>query len=194
MTTDPQIYLASSSPRRQELLLQMGVSFIVIPQYVKEHHKANESPEEFVKRLALEKARDGHVRQENRTIPVLGSDTAVVLEGNILGKPENREHAIDMLLELSGKTHEVLTAVALKNEQQSEVIVSVSEVSFTELSLEMCENYWQTGEPADKAGSYAVQGKGALFINNISGSYSGVMGLPIYETSNLLKQFGIFLL
>jgi len=190
----PQIYLASNSPRRQELLYQMGVSFTVVPQFIEEEHKLNESPEDFVTRLALEKAGDGLQRQSNQQIPVLGSDTAVVLDGQILGKPEFREQAIEMLLSLSDCTHQVMTAVALKNEQKTEVTISISQVSFAKLSKEMCENYWQTGEPADKAGSYGIQGKGALFISRLSGSYSGVMGLPIYETSKLLNRFGIKLL
>lgn len=192
--SNPQIYLASGSPRRQELLHQMGVSFTVIPQFVEEEHKPNESPEDFVKRLALEKACDGYARQSQCAWPVLGSDTAVVLGKDILGKPENKEQAIKMLLNLSGQTHQVMTAVALKTEQQSQVSLSVSDVSFTTLNREICEQYWQTGEPKDKAGSYAIQGKGALFINHINGSYSGVMGLPIYETSLLLKKFGIHIL
>ena len=194
MTKHPQIYLASSSPRRQELLHQMGVSFIVIPQFVKEVHKPGESPEEFVTRLAVQKAADGLSRQTNRRIPVLGSDTAVVLDGKILGKPGSREQAIEMLLSLSAHTHQVMTAVALKNEQKTEVVISVSEVSFSKLSREMCENYWHTGEPADKAGSYGIQGKGALFISNINGSYSAVMGLPIFEAGTILNKFGIKIL
>lgn len=194
MSENPQIYLASSSPRRQELLQQMGVSFSVIPQFVEEIHKPDESPEDFVMRLALEKACDGHGRQSKGMIPVLGSDTAIVMNEQILGKPDNRDHALDMLMSLSGKTHQVLTAVALKNEQQEATALSVSEVSFCQLTRELCEQYWQTGEPADKAGSYAIQGRGSLFIRNINGSYSGVMGLPIYETANLLNQFGIDLL
>ncbi|MDX2505976.1 MAG: Maf family protein [Gammaproteobacteria bacterium] len=194
MTKHPQIYLASSSPRRQELLQQMGVSFIVIPQFVREVHKPGESPEEFVTRLAVQKAADGLARQTERRIPVLGSDTAVVLDGKILGKPGSRAQAIEMLLSLSARTHQVMTAVALTNEQKTEVDISVSEVSFSKLSREMCENYWHTGEPADKAGSYGIQGKGALFVTNINGSYSAVMGLPIYEAGRLLNKFGIKLL
>jgi len=194
VTEHPQIYLASSSPRRQELLNQIGVSFIVVPQFIEEKHRPNEPPEKFVARLAEEKAGDGLSRLDHDDIPVLGADTVVVLNKEILGKPDNKDQAIDMLLSLSGQTHQVMTAVALKNQQLSNVMVSISEVSFSKLSREMCENYWQTGEPADKAGSYAIQGKGAVFINNISGSYSNVMGLPIYETANLLKEFGIPLL
>ncbi|MCW8929566.1 MAG: Maf family nucleotide pyrophosphatase [Gammaproteobacteria bacterium] len=194
MTENPQIFLASSSPRRQELLDQMGVSFKVIPQFAEEKHDLLETPEAFVSRLALEKATDGLLRQSNQKIPVLGSDTAVIFDGNILGKPKDKEQAIDMLLSLSNQTHQVLTAVALKNKQQTEQILSMTEVSFSEITREMCENYWLTGEPVDKAGSYGIQGKGALFIQSIKGSYSGVMGLPVYETGKLLNKFGIHLL
>jgi len=188
------IYLASSSPRRKELLQQMGVLFKVVPQYADESHINGESSETYVSRLALEKAKDGLFRQKNQQIPVLGSDTAVILNGKILGKPENKQHAIEMLLSLSDQTHQVISAVALVNQDKQEQILSISEVSFTKLSRTMCEQYWQTGEPADKAGSYGIQGLGALFVRNINGSYSGVMGLPIFETQLLLKKFSIKLL
>ncbi len=194
MNETPHIFLASSSPRRQELLNQMGVSFKVISQFVEEKHFPGETPEAFVSRLALEKATDGLLRQIKQQTPVLGSDTAVILDGQILGKPENKEHAIDMLLSLSGRTHQVLTAVVLKNKQQTEQILSVTEVSFSKISREMCDNYWHSGEPVDKAGGYGIQGLGALFICRINGSYTGVMGLPIYETNCLLNKFGIYLL
>lgn len=194
MTENPQIFLASNSPRRQELLNQMGVSFKVIPQFAEEKHNLKETPEAFVSRLALEKATDGLLRQSNQEIPVLGSDTAVILNGQILGKPKDKEQAIEMLLSLSNQTHQVLTAVALINEQRTEQCLSITEVSFSALTRKMCENYWNTNEPTDKAGSYGIQGQGSLFIERINGSYSGVMGLPIHETNILLKQFGIFLL
>ena len=187
------IHLASNSPRRKELLHQMGVSFEVIPQYAEEVHHLNESPESYVSRLALEKAADGLSRQTNQKIPVLGSDTAVILNGTILGKPKDKEQAIDMLLSLSERTHQVITAVALINEQKTEQILSKTDVTFSKLSRSMCEHYGQSGEPADKAGAYGIQGLGALFISNINGSYSGVMGLPIYETKLLLEKFNIIL-
>lgn len=190
----PQVYLASSSPRRQELLQQMGVLFQVVSQDVAETHQAGETAEQFVLRLAQEKAQDGLKYTDIKEIPVLGSDTAVVIENTILGKPENKQHAIEMLLHLSGQTHQVMTAVALVNHQKSLTSVSVSEVTFSKLTREICEHYWQTGEPSDKAGAYAVQGKGALFIKNINGSYSGVMGLPVFETAQLLNKFKIPLL
>lgn len=194
MTENPLIYLASKSPRRQELLNQMGVSFKVIDQFTEENHDLKETPEAFVSRLALEKAMDAFHRQSNQVIPVLGADTAVILNGHILGKPKDKEQAIEMLLALSNQTHQVLTAVALINEQKIEQCISMTEVSFSTLTRNMCDNYWDTGEPADKAGSYGIQGQGALFVHSINGSYSGVMGLPIHETNILLKQFGIFLL
>lgn len=188
------IHLASNSPRRKELLQQMGVLFKVIPQYAEEVHQLNESPETFVSRLALDKATDGLSRQLNQKIPVLGSDTAVILNGTILGKPEDKDQAITMLLNLSEQTHQVITAVALINDQKTEQIISKTDVSFSKLSRSMCEKYWQSGEPLDKAGSYGIQGQGALFISNINGSYSGVMGLPIYETGILLNKFDIHML
>lgn len=187
------IHLASNSPRRKELLYQMGVLFDVIPQFAEEIHKENESPEHYVSRLALDKAIDGLSRQTDQSIPVLGSDTAVILNGTTLGKPEDKEQAINMLLSLSEQTHQVLTAVALVNKQKTEQILSKTEVTFSKLSRSMCEHYWQSGEPADKAGAYGIQGLGALFITNINGSYSGVMGLPIYETKLLLEKFSIIL-
>lgn len=194
MTENPHLFLASNSPRRQELLQQMGVSFKVIPQFSEEKHNLQESPEAFVSRLALEKATDGLSRQSNQQIPVLGSDTAVILDGQILGKPKDKDDAINMLLSLSNQTHQVLTAVALKNKHRTEQTLSMTEVSFSTISRKICENYWYTGEPLDKAGSYGIQGKGAFFVQNINGSYSGVMGLPIHETKTLLNRFGIVLL
>lgn len=194
MSHTPQLYLASSSPRRQEILQQMGITFSVVPQNIEEQYLPDESPQNYVLRLAVEKSKDGLKGQIKQNIPVLGADTIVVLDGKVLEKPDNREHGIEMLLSLSGHTHQVMTAVALGNDNKIESAISVSEVLFSSLSRKICENYWQTGEPADKAGSYAVQGQGALFIKNINGSYTGVMGLPIYETGLLLNQFGINLL
>ena len=172
----------------------MGITFSVIPQNIEEHFQPDETPYDYVLRLAVEKSKDGLKGQARQNIPVLGSDTIVVLDGKILEKPKNREHGIEMLLSLSGHTHQVMTAVALSNENKTASTISVSEVLFAPLNRKICENYWQTGEPVDKAGSYAVQGQGALFIKNINGSYSGVMGLPVYETGLLLNQFGINLL
>lgn len=172
----------------------MGVTFSVVPQNIEEQYQPGEAAQDYVLRLALEKSKDGLKGQIKQKIPVLGADTIVVLDGKILEKPDNREHGIEMLLSLSGHTHQVMTAVALSNENKIESAVSVSEVIFAPVNRKMCENYWQTGEPVDKAGAYAVQGQGALFIKNINGSYTGVMGLPVYETGLLLNQFGINLL
>lgn len=188
------IYLASSSPRRKELLQQMGVSFKVVPQAVEETHKHTETAADYVSRLALEKAREGMSQQKNQDIPVLGADTAVIFNGRILGKPKDKENAIEMLLTLSGQTHQVMTAVALVNQQQIEQAISISDVSFARLDRTLCEKYWHSGEPIDKAGSYGIQGLAALFIDRLKGSYSGVMGLPIYETNVLLNKFAIKLL
>jgi septum formation protein len=152
-------------------------------------------PLRWTKRLALEKARTGWQLIENTTKkPVLGADTAVVINDQILGKPDNMEHAIEMLMLLSGKSHQVLSGVALVTENQQKVCVDTSLVTFRDLSEAECEAYWHTGEPADKAGSYAIQGRAAMFISNLSGSYSGVMGLPLYETAELLQNTGVNLL
>ncbi len=194
MSHTPQLYLASASPRRQDILQQMGLVFSVVAQNIEEQYQPDESAQDYVLRLAVEKSKDGLKGLPRQNIPVLGADTIVAVDGKILEKPENREHGIEMLLSLSGRTHQVMTAVALSNENKIQSSFSVSEVLFAPLSRKICENYWQTGEPVDKAGSYAVQGQGALFIKNINGSYSGVMGLPIYETGLLLNQFGINLL
>jgi septum formation protein len=188
---DVDLFLASQSPRRQELLNQLGVHFAVRSQDVVENHHPGETPEVFVQRLAVDKA--AAVQQalsftEQR--PVLGADTVVVIDGEILGKPATRANAITMLQRLSGRSHQVMTGVAVVSRQQS-VCVNVSEVTFRELSLEEIEAYWDTGEPADKAGSYAIQGYAAAFITKLVGSYSGVMGLPLFETAQLLAQHDV---
>lgn len=185
------LYLASASPRRRELLQQIGVRYAVLPVSINETHQAGETPQAYAQRLACEKARAGwaSLAAVDRK-PVLGADTIVVCSGNILGKPHGRDDAIAMLQQLSGQTHQVVTAVAVCAEQCS-VIVNVSRVSLRTLTLAECQAYWQTGEPADKAGGYAIQGKAAVFIREIEGSYSGVMGLPLYETAQLLAQFNI---
>ena len=186
----PHIILASSSPRRSELLQQVRVSFEVLPVDIDETVLDGESPETYVERLALEKARAGWElsRQES---PVLGSDTVVVNEGRILGKPCDRQHAFDMLTGLSGKTHRVLTAVALVMGDKSSIRLSESGVSFGPVDEQDLQRYWESGEPADKAGAYAVQGLAAAFITRLEGSYSGVMGLPLHETLELLRSFGL---
>ena len=188
---DVDLFLASQSPRRQELLNQLGVHFAVRSQDVAENHQPGEKPEVFVQRLAVEKA--AAVQQalsSTEQRPVLGADTVVVIDGEILGKPATRGNAITMLQRLSGRSHQVMTGVAVVSRQQS-VCVNVSEVTFRQLSLEEIEAYWNTGEPVDKAGSYAIQGYAAAFITKLVGSYSGVMGLPLFETAQLLAQHDI---
>ena len=187
------LYLASSSPRRRELLAQIGVCYQVISIDVPEQRAPGESPEQYVQRLALEKARAGHASAGDSGIPVLGADTVVVLDGQVMEKPKDKSDGLAMLEKLSGKTHEVLSAVALVGEKEK-VVMNRSRVSFRATTGQEREDYWNTGEPQDKAGSYAVQGLAAVFISNIEGSFSGVMGLPLFETAELLKEFGIKIL
>jgi septum formation protein len=185
------VYLASASPRRHELLQQLGVRFAVRIADVPETLQSGETPQQFVQRLALEKANKvWHALEPAQRRPVIGADTVVVIDEHILGKPVSRERAQEMLGLLSGRTHEVLTGVAVVS-QQSSVCVNVSAVRFRTLDQAEIEAYWQTGEPADKAGAYAIQGYAAAFIEHLSGSYSGVMGLPLYETSKLLRQHAV---
>lgn len=188
------IYLASQSPRRRELLQQIGVSFELLPVDIDEGRLTDESPEACVQRLALEKARVGRAMLPADTSqPVMGADTIVIAGSALLGKPANREDAIEMLQLLSGRTHRVITAVALAGDHER-ACMSTSHVTFRTLTRRECEAYWDSGEPRDKAGAYAVQGLAAMFITRLEGSYSGVMGLPLQETAELLKEFGIRLL
>ncbi len=191
---EPSIYLASQSPRRRELLLQIGVSHSVINAQVVEVPRSHESPGEYVQRLACEKAQAGLavVMAQNLAIkPVLGADTIVVSEGNILEKPRDAKHAAAMLRQLAGSTHQVMTAVAIASEQDVVVKLSVTDVAFRPLSEAEITAYWHTGEPQDKAGGYAIQGLGAVFVQQIRGSYTGVVGLPIEQTVELLTHCGI---
>ncbi|NIN36361.1 MAG: septum formation inhibitor Maf [Gammaproteobacteria bacterium] len=185
------IYLASKSPRRQELLMQMGIEFEIIDGEINEHWNGDEHPHEYVKRLALEKARYGFNSLEpgNDDGLVIGADTSVVLDDTILGKAVTPEHAAAMLRELSGRRHEVYSAVAIVKGDRQLVKTSISHVSFKPLSVNEIVNYCETDEPLGKAGGYAIQGRAAIFIERLEGSYSGVMGLPIFETSTLLNQF-----
>lgn len=185
-----RLILASASPRRAELLRQLGVEFNVKPVDIDETPLKGELPYDYAQRLAIEKAKAAKVFYPKQEVLVLGSDTTVVIEGEILGKPDSKEHALAMLRKLSGKRHTVLTSVAVMG-QQNACVVSESTVTFSTLSDHQLEWYWLTGEPKDKAGAYAIQGKGAVFITELNGSFSGVMGLPIYETAQLLKQHGL---
>ena len=186
-TANPLIYLASASPRRSALLAQIGVAHKVAPVTVDESVAGAESPASYVTRLAALKAETLWRRlTEPDRLPVLGSDTTVVANDSILGKPADEDECVHMLQLLSGRTHQVHTAVALRSAAGSDVRLSVSEVTFRELSMAEMRGYWRTGEPADKAGGYAVQGHAAIFISRIAGSYSGIMGLPLFETAELL--------
>ena len=186
-----QIYLASVSPRRRELLRQIGVDCRVLQVAVDESPIRGEAPAEYVIRLALAKARAGReAARQFAAMPVLAADTAVTIDSDILGKPQDRRQALAMLRRLSGRSHKVLTGVVLLDVEPASRL-SVSSVSFRALSDDEIRAYWNTGEPTDKAGGYAVQGLAAAFIARIEGSYSGVMGLPLFETAELLKRAGI---
>jgi len=184
------LYLASGSPRRRELLTQIGVPFSVVSAPIDETPLPGESAPAYVERLARAKAAAGLASLAGPAV-VLGADTAVVLDGRILGKPENRETALAMLADLSGREHQVLTAVALDDGQRVHSLCVTSKVSFRAISADEAQRYWASGEPADKAGSYAIQGLGAVFVTGLVGSYSAVVGLPLSETADLLGQFGI---
>jgi septum formation protein len=188
----PQIYLASRSPRRHALLAQIGVRFAVLDAQVDETLHPGEHAEDYVLRLAREKARRARAGlSPGDRRPVLGADTAVVVDEHILGKPHDLEESLAMMQALSGRSHRVLTAVALIAPDGERTDLSESRVSFRSLTREECVRYWHTGEPCDKAGGYGIQGLGALFVAGLNGSYSGVMGLPLFETGRLLGQAGI---
>ena len=184
------LVLASASPRRSELLAQIGVRFRQRAVDIDETPRQHESAEDYVRRLALEKARAVWHELGDDEVLVLGADTAVVVDGRPLGKPADLVHAREMLRRLSGCAHRVLSAVALVGEREA-LRVSDSTVWLRSLSDDEIDAYWHTGEPRDKAGAYAIQGLAAAFVERLEGSYSGVMGLPLYETAQLLKEFGI---
>src|ERR1700744_1895407 len=185
----PAVCLASVSPRRRELLAQIGVPHTVVGADIDETAQVGEAPRDYVVRMARQKALI--VRERGERLPVLAADTAVVLDNIIYGKPRDREDGLAMLGRLSGRTHEVLTAVALADSRGIDMRLSVSTVRFRGLTPQECSAYWETGEPRDKAGGYAVQGAAAVFIDSLSGSYSGVMGLPLFETAELLRAAGV---
>ena len=189
-SVSPQFHLASASPRRQELLRQLGLHFDVRPADIVEQPGADESAADYARRMALEKARAAQARAGSG-LPVLGADTDVVLDGRILGKPRDRADALAMLAALSDREHEVYSAVAMVQGERAEVMLSVTRVAFGRITAEAASSYWESGEPADKAGAYGIQGIGAQFVKGISGSYSGVVGLPLFETTELLLRFGI---
>lgn len=184
------LLLASQSPRRAELLKQIGVAFSQYPVNIDETVQAHETPDKYVRRMAQEKSRLGYTRAGAKKL-VLGLDTIVVANDIILGKPKDKTDAIRMLSMLSDNTHRVYTAVAITSATQQKTIVVETQVCFGTLSSQQMEWYWQTGEPQDKAGSYGIQGLGGQFVKHITGSYSAVVGLPLYQTRMLLTEFGI---
>ncbi len=189
---DAQLILASASPRRKELLEQLKLKILIRPVDLNETPHPGEQPRAYVERLAAEKS------QLCRTLyptilPVLAADTAVVLDDEIMGKPKDKADAMAMLSRLSGRTHRVYTAVSLRGKAHWSC-TSMTDVVFRKMNEAEMLAYWASGEPADKAGSYAIQGLGGLFVESIKGSYSGVVGLPVYETAQLLSKQGIDLL
>ncbi|MFC6336214.1 septum formation inhibitor Maf [Pseudomonas sp. CCM 7891] len=186
------LYLASGSPRRRELLTQIGVPFTVISAAIDETLLSDEPAASYVERLARGKALAGRTAlADTAGACVLGADTAVILDGRILGKPRDQADALAMLLALSDREHEVLTAIALLDDQRCETRLVSSRVRFRRISADEATTYWHSGEPQDKAGGYAIQGLAAVFVAGLNGSYSAVVGLPVCETFELLGQFGI---
>lgn len=200
-TLEPRIYLASRSPRRRELLAQIGVRFELLmfrgmPREdpdVDESVLPDERPEDYVVRVTLAKAGAGLRRVRERHLvphPVLAADTTVEIDGTVVGKPVHEADAVAILQRLSGRSHRVLTAVALSDNGRTEHLLSISEVRFRPLDREEIRHYVASGEPLDKAGAYGIQGRAAIFVEEIRGSYTGIMGLPLYETALLLRRFG----
>ena len=201
LTERPSVYLASKSPRRQELLRQLGVEFEELllreapgrRRDIVEEPRKDEPPLEYVKRIARTKASLGWHRMQRRELPprpVLGADTEVVLDGAAVGKPVDAAGAVVMLTALSGRTHDVMTAVAVRWQSELAIAVSTSRVAFRVIPGDEIERYVVTGESLDKAGAYAIQGRAAAFVQHIEGSYSGVMGLPLFETAEMLSRIG----
>ena len=186
----PSLCLASASPRRQQLLRQIGVSFLVDVADVDETALAGESPDDYVERLARAKAQAVWARRGG-DVPVLGADTTVVLDGEILGKPADEVAAIRMLTRLSAREHLVLTSIALTCATGTEIRTSFNKIRFRATTAAERQTYWLSGEPLGKAGAYAIQGLGAVFVVNLQGSHSAVMGLPLAETADLLHVAGV---
>ncbi len=190
MPHPPVLLLASASPRRRELLAQIGVTPEVWPADIDETVRSGEVPADYVLRLARGKAEAVWAASGGRC-PVLAADTSVVCGPDILGKPADKAALVAMLSRLASRSHEVLTAVALRSAAGLRTALCTSEVTFRPLKRDEIERYWDTGEPADKAGGYGIQGLGAMFVSRLQGSYSGVMGLPLYETAQLLQAAGV---
>jgi len=185
-----QLYLASRSPRRASFLEQLGLRFETLPADVPEQPQPGQAPADYALAVALAKARAA-AHAAPRPLPVLGADTDVSIDGEILGKPRDRADALAMLARLSGRGHEVCSAVAVIAGARVETALSVTRVEFGPISPVQAAAYWDSGEPADKAGAYAIQGHAARWVRRIEGSYSGVVGLPLYETCELLRRIGV---
>lgn len=191
------LYLASASLRRRELLESMGLIVSVCPADIDETPLLDEAPEQYVQRLSLKKAQAARERcqttkcQTINTKPFLGSDTIVACRGQLFGKPTDKVDAIRMWTAMSGAQHQVLTAVSVIDEHKQVTILSVNDVRFSQITDSAMQQYWQTGEPQDKAGAYAIQGFASAWVESIQGSFSGIMGLPLYETNQALKEFGL---
>lgn len=186
----PKLVLASASPRRAALLQQIGVAFECRPQAIDESPREAEAAVEYALRMAVEKAQSA-LGDAAPTTAVLASDTVVVVGDEILGKPGNRQQALSTLAKLSDKRHRVLTAVVVASKNRLAHRLSASEVEFRAITAIEAEQYWRSGEPQDKAGAYAIQGLAAVFVRSLQGSFSGVMGLPLYETAELLREFAV---
>lgn len=187
-----RLILASQSPRRRELLSSLGINFESVCVDIDESVHAAEPAVEYVERLAIEKAQAGLAAQgAGASTWSLGSDTSVVVDGQILGKPASKAHFVEMMHLLSGKTHQVMTSIALVSDEMTITDVIITDVTFVELTPENIEQYWATGEPADKAGGYGIQGFASIFVQQIRGSYSAVVGLPLHETAKILSKAGL---
>ncbi|ORM77051.1 MULTISPECIES: nucleoside triphosphate pyrophosphatase [Pantoea] len=182
------LYLASGSPRRRELLTQLGLQFERLLTHTEEQRQPDEAAEHYVRRLAADKARAG-VTMAPRDLPVLGADTIVVLNGDVLEKPRDAEHAAEMLARLSGQTHQVMTAIALADSETLLDCLVLTDVTFRNVTADEIAHYIASGEPMDKAGAYGIQGLGGNFVRTINGSYYAVVGLPLVETTELLSHF-----
>ncbi len=202
MSTDHRIYLASRSPRRRELLTQIGVHFDMLlfraapreDAAVDESSLTDEMPSDYVRRIALAKASHGQALLRERRLPsrpLLAADTTLDIDGEVIGKPRDTLDAERILARLAGRTHRVLTAIAISHDAHIESALSVSEVRFRELSTQEIRRYVQSGDPMDKAGAYGIQGRAAMFVASIRGSHSGIVGLPLCETALLLRNFGL---
>lgn len=193
MVKSPRLHLASGSPRRRELLLALGLEFSWAGVDIDESPRGREAPDDMVLRLAAEKAQAGAAAMPGAHA-VIGADTAVALGSRCFGKPVDQADAADMLAALSGRTHEVLTGIAVHSGGRQRTAICRTSVTFRDIDPEEAAHYWHSGEPADKAGGYAIQGLGGVFVAGIEGSYSGVVGLPVFETAALLAGAGLPLL